>query len=318
MVKYLYNSSEIRTQIEKIFLSPAKEKWAIVGFVGYGGLDQLPKGVTGLQVICWPKAGATHPDGVRRLLEADISVYFCENLHHKLYWAKDVGLIAGSANLSARALSGTAQHEFCVYCEDPKFDINSVLRGLKYKPVDEKSLHALDIAHVAAGVTSSGSDEDPTPTCSFEEASAQRFAKKWKLVIWCEYRKDNVHVKKEIEQAFGQSTWANDNDVDEGIFSQGDFVLQVHIDHVSELIKRANCKWLRVEHVMKQGRQSVIVQVKKMVDGAPPPFEIDNAFRSKFKELFNNSSDWGAIYDANHVVRKGFISKLRSMILSDA
>ncbi len=309
MVKYLYNSSEIRTQIKKIFLSTEKEKWAIVGFVGYGGLDQLPKGVTGLQVICWPKAGATHPDGVRRLLEADISVYFCENLHHKLYWAKDVGLIAGSANLSARALGGTAQHEFCVYCEDPKFDIKSVLRGLKYKPVDEKSLHALDIAHVAAGSSDMDLTKNTKSLPSFQDASKGKHPKKWKIVCWDTELEDDEPIRKAVSQETGQPDYTNFNEIDPGMFEIGDFVLQVGVDENGEIMRSDRGKWLRIELLMKHGGKNYGVQIKKMADGVAPPFRIDSEFQKKFKATFNNST-WPKILDKRAFVSSEFIKLL--------
>ncbi len=312
-MKYLFKPNEIRKCMNELF-SVANEKWALVGFVGYGALDQLPKDVVGLNVICWPKAGATHPDGVRRLLKGGVTVYFCENLHHKLYWTKDVGLIVGSANLSARALRGSVQHEFCVYCDDPKFDIKPVLSELKYSKVREEALHKLDLAHAAEMGKSPDLDEPLSVSTSFLQASSEKFPKKWKIAVWNEEREPsgNEAIKNVLEKEFGQRKFLNNNDVDNNVFEIGDFVLQVRIGTESEKIKTANCKWLRVEFVMKRGRNSIIVQLKKMADGVAPPFVIDKDFKAKFKAAFNDD-EFDKIVDAKAAVRKKFIAKLRNL-----
>lgn len=309
-MKYLFTHKEIREAIHEVFSSDG-EKWAIVGFVGYSALDQLPKGINNLSVICWPKAGATSPDGVRRLLKAGIKVYFCDQLHSKIYWSKDLGFVTGSANLSRNALGNSNQHEFAVHLSDNTLEINKILASLKYAAVNEHSLHKLDIAHVAALVRDPDCDKTTEDQIGFVEACQFPVPMKWKLVTWHGHREDNSHIKNAVYDGYGKSRWIEDNDVDDGLFEIGDFVLQVKVDE-NGLIERANCKWLRVEMVVKQSRKSpAIVQIEPLENGAMPPFSIDDGeFKKKFKSLFNSTTDWEDIIDKKSFVQKKFIRRL--------
>lgn len=287
------------------------EKWAIVGFVGYGALDQLPDQVAGLNVVCWPKAGATNPDGVRRLLSAGVHVYFCNRLHTKLYWAKDRGVIVGSANLSQNALSNSGQHEFAVYLEDKSFDVASVLARLSYNKVTESSLGALDQAYVAAKYKDPDSDEASRKPLSFLDSRNVPFPKKWKLAIWSVRRTDNEPIKEEVFAETGASRWVNDNDVEANQFEVGDFVLQVHVGG-GELVNRANGKWLRVELVTKSKSAPAIVQLTQIADGPPPPFEIDPQFIRGFRALYNEC-EWDEIIDEKATVKEEFILRIQAL-----
>lgn len=309
-MKYLLTHQEIRKAIHKVFSSDG-DKWAVVGFVGYNALDQLPTGIKNLSVICWPKPGATSPDGIRRLINAGINVCFCDQLHSKIYWSSDSGLVIGSANLSENALGNSNQHEFAVYLSGNNFDISKVLSQLTYKPVDEQSLHALDVAHVASEARDPDCDRPIEQQLSFVDAHRLPSPKMWKLVTWGYKRKDNLYIKNAVIKNYGKNRWINNNDVKAGVFEKGDFVLQVHVDFDdNELIKRANSKWLRVDMLVTQSKMSsAIVQVEPLKDGATPPFMNDGKFNKIFKEICNNSS-WEEIIDENSFVREQFIQQL--------
>lgn len=307
-MKYLYESNSIRESINELFAN-SNEKWAVVGFVGYGALDQLPTGVVRLSVICWPKAGGTHPEGIRRLMKAGIKVYFCNNLHHKLYWSKGVGLIAGSANLSARALGDTGQHEFCVFCDDPKFDIASVLSGLVYSPVTKRTLDALQTAHDAMGLQGSDLDESQLHSRTFLQASKEELIRKWKVVCWDEPLEDESALRLAVEELTGQAKFANYNGIEEGVFERGDFVLQVHVDEDGAIVKGNFCNWLYVSVVINEQTEPYIVQLKKLREYPAPPFQIDSTFKKSFREVFT-ATDWGKVCTKTAVVRKSFIASL--------
>jgi len=309
---YLRNSREIKTQLSSLF-SKAGNKWAVVGFVGYNALDHLPSNVSDLSVVCWPKAGGTNPDGVRRLIDHGISVYFCDRLHHKIYWRQDAGLIVGSANLSENALGDAGLHEFGVYCNDKEFDINQVLDSLSYAKVTPEALAKLDVEHAAqARQKNKSSDNTSRAYSTFLEAIKTTHPKKWKLVIWSELRKSNDHIRAEVESHFNTRNWVNDNDVDSGSFQIGDFVLQIKTND-DGIIERANGRWLLVDHIVEKRGTRAVVQVNKLDNRTPPPFVIDAMFKKHLKEAFNATEDWGEIHDNDYVVRSSFVRAISDL-----
>jgi len=311
---YLRTPAEIKSELAKLFIEPG-EKWAIVAFVGYSALDQLPKPIGDLSVVCWPKAGATHPDGVRRLLAAGVRVFFCADLHSKIFWRRNCGLIVGSANLSNNALGKTNQHEFAVYVADNSFEIQSVLKHLSYAEVTQASLHNLDMAHVAAATRDLDSDEGQKQrTLSFSQSRAVPIPKKWKFISSSEERVDSATIREAVIEHCGKKKWANDNDAGDGIYQPGDFVFQIHLDDEDDgPIKRANGKWLRVDFIAKQGNSPVLVQVHPLQNGPNPPFEIDATFKRAFKQVFNEST-WEEVMDDAGFVQDKFIRRLELAI----
>lgn len=316
-MNYLSSSQDIKSRLHQVFAGPG-QKWAVVAFVGYGALDQLPEGIENLSIICWPKPGATHPDGIRRLLKVGVRVYFCNNLHTKLYWAEGGGVIIGSANLSRNALANSGQHEFAVFIEDISFDIDTVLAALSYREVTDESLAALDTAYVAASQKDPDSDGVPDlgkknrPPLSFLESRSEALPRKWKLIVWSELRDTNEFIKQAVIAKTGRSQWTNDNDVESDHYEVGDFVLQVRVGG-DELIYRANCRWLRADLITNiRGVPPAIVQLTSLENGPPPPFEIDSQFSKGFKSLYNGSTG-DEIIDNKMVVKTEFIQKIQAL-----
>ena len=311
MMHYLFNSGEIRNQLAKLFSENGK-KWAVVGFVGYNALDHLPSHVSELSVVCWPKAGGTNPDGVRRLIDHGISVYFCDRLHQKSYWRQGAGLIVGSANLSENALGDAGLHEFGVYCDDKGFNIDQILKALNYAAVTPEALAKLDIEHaVQARKKDKSDDNDSRADLTFLEAIKTKHLKKWKLVTWSELRKSNDHIRAEVETHFNTSNWVNDNDVDSSSFQVGEFVLQVKTND-DGIVERANGRWLFVDHIVGKRGPRAVVQVNKLDNRTPPPFVIDSTFKKHLKEAFNTKS-WEEIYDKNYVVLPEFVRAISGL-----
>lgn len=307
---YLRSSNEIKRRLGDLF-SGAGQKWAIVGFVGYNALDHLPSGVSDLSVVCWPKAGGTNPDGVRRLIDRGVTVYFCDRLHQKIYWRKGGGLIIGSANLSDNALGEGGLHEFGVYCDDKDFDIDSVLSALNYKNVTQRALAKLDVQHAAQARKNRNALKDNfkvTPT--FLAATKSGLAKRFKLLHWIEYRIRNDHIKAAVESHSGASSWVSDNDIDSSKFRDGDFVLQIKTN--GDYIERANAQWLLVDCVVEKRGNRAVVQIEKLDGRTPPPFVIDATFKKFLKEAFNTTA-WGNVCNDDCVVTTEFIDKIRDL-----
>jgi hypothetical protein len=103
MMKPLVSASALRNAIRKVLQNPKEDRIIAVGFVGANPLEWLPS-PEGIELYCWPRAGATHPDGIDKLLAANVNVHFVDRLHTKIYWGRNTGTVIGSANLSHSAL----------------------------------------------------------------------------------------------------------------------------------------------------------------------------------------------------------------------
>lgn len=315
-VEYLTSSEEIRNCIHRIFDRPGK-KWAIVAFVGRRAIDQLPKDVDDLNIICWPCPGATNPEGIRELMGAGIKVYLCEKLHSKVYWSEGAGVIIGSANLSWNALGGdSGQHECAVFVEDASFPIESLLSTIKYTEVTSEKLLEMDREYVAAPIRPPDSDDRGATTPTFLASRGVASPKAFKLAYWYWRRspEETKAIRASLRTRFGDSHWANDHDVERGQFGVGDFVLQIRVKPDDDCIARRNCKWLRIDAILSERRRTIAIQLKPLSDGPPPPFEIDDQFRRYLKKVFNDS-DWDQILvsEKDPTVKKEFIDRIAAL-----
>ena len=103
LMKPLLTSSDIRNAIRAVLADPDDHRIIAVGFVGAQPLEWLPS-PKGIELYCWPRAGATQPGGIDKLLAAGVRVHFVDRLHTKIYWGHNTGAVIGSANLSHNAL----------------------------------------------------------------------------------------------------------------------------------------------------------------------------------------------------------------------
>ena len=317
-MQYLEKSNAINQKLTELFSGEGK-KWAVVAFVGPSAINYLPKDVTNLSVVCWPKAGGTDPDGIRKLIKKGIDVYFCNHLHHKIYWKENAGLIIGSANLSNNGLGDNAQHEFGVYSDDKNFDITEVLSELRYLKVTDDMLEKLDKERDQWRLNNPKEIEDSNsrfkvPT--FPESSNMPFPRKFKIITWCEKRnkEECAEIKSSVESEFGSRKYKNDNDVEINTFDVGELVLQVKTDYSEKIIK-ANPKWFRVEFKINKGKKkAILVQRSKSIDDSLIPFEIDSKFIEQLKiewsKIKGKTEEWEEVYDENQVVNPKFLQKI--------
>ena len=84
MAKILYTQSDVYHAITKLFQAPTVRRVAISAFVGKGAESYLPN-PQGITLVCWPKAGATNPHALRKLMKSGIEVQFTDRLHMKVY-----------------------------------------------------------------------------------------------------------------------------------------------------------------------------------------------------------------------------------------
>ncbi len=146
MPKILYTSTAVRNKIIELFESSQSRRVVITAFVGDGVQTYIPN-PRGVDIICWPKAGGTNPDSIRRLIETGARVYFSNSLHMKVYWTKDKGAVITSANLSQNALGSGNLKEMGIWLEPGKIDIDRIVNSLNYWKVSKDDLFQLDHAH---------------------------------------------------------------------------------------------------------------------------------------------------------------------------
>ena len=146
MKKLLYTSGDVRKSVIELFDDSTRHRVAVTAFVGSGAEAYLPN-PKGLQLYCWPKAGGTDPDVLRKLIKRGAEVFFVDGLHMKVYWSEDKGAVVTSANLSTNALGSGNLKEIGVFLEPKEIDIDRIIQSLKIRSVSSKELKKLDLHH---------------------------------------------------------------------------------------------------------------------------------------------------------------------------
>lgn len=111
--RFLLDQTAIGEAVASMMALPG-ERIIATGFVGGTPLAMLPADLTGVDILCWDKPGATQPQGVEALITAGARVWFLTGLHAKIYWHEQGGVIMGSSNLSNPGLCDGSQIEACV------------------------------------------------------------------------------------------------------------------------------------------------------------------------------------------------------------
>ena len=141
-MEILYTTSAIRNAIRELFSDPKRRRVAIVAFVGADAEAFLPY-PQGLELVCWPKAGATDADVISRLIQRGASVKFSDSLHMKVYWAAGKGAIITSANLSDSALGSERLKELGIKVPAKSVDIDRLLLQADSRAVKKSELSKL-------------------------------------------------------------------------------------------------------------------------------------------------------------------------------
>jgi len=127
--KILYTSADVRKAIIELFESSKGRRVAITAFVGSGSEAYLRK-PEGIELVCWPKAGGTNPDALRKLIKLGVKVSFAKSLHMKIYWTADKGAVITSANLSKNALGAGNLMEIGIFVPSKSVDIDRILKQI--------------------------------------------------------------------------------------------------------------------------------------------------------------------------------------------
>lgn len=316
-MRLLRNAAEITSTLQTLF-SHDVPKLALVAFVGKDGPGFLPPDVTDLEVICWPKAGGTHPEGVNALL-AQHRVRFCDRLHSKVYWAQGRGMIVGSANLSRNALGAGGLDEYAVLLEEGLPTREELLAPIqqRLREVDAAAMEALRIEHrkywQRNADTTDAASTATASRCRFADYLAQPMPARWKIATYEEAlppEEVKARIEAPLNELTGSGEFHNYNEVAAGTVAEGDFLLQVKTSKDGRrFLRRPKVDWLYVDKVIN----GIAVQLTPRHPS--PPFDPDDAFRDAFCTV-GNAREWEQIRDADHVVTDAFMRAVREAMSS--
>ncbi len=292
MGQVLYSTSSIRNRIIDVLSDVNDQRIVITAFVGIGAEDYIQK-PQGLTLICWPKAGGTNPNVIRKLINAGVKVKFCNSLHMKLYWSKKNGAVLTSANLTKNALGSGNLKEIGIYLASEEIDIVKILNRIKTRNVTKNEMFKLDLEHeqfYAKNII-----KDKSEITNYKEWYKSPHRNNWKI-CYCEGSTDFAKSAKEYSKnIFGKST--PDYCVSHtgnNIFKKGDWVILFKINKNN---KPYEFQWMYVDFVVKVSRDDEVydeenpyqyVQVWSISRYERPPFTNDKKFMIALGKVINN------------------------------
>lgn len=140
-MKILHTAPAIRSHIRDALSGAGDDRHAFVAFVGPNPM-KFVRHLEGLNVYCWPLAGATSPAGVALLRKGGAKVTFVEGLHAKVYHSGR-GTVIGSANLSSNALQGKLL-ETAIWLPPGAFSWKSQMAQVRKRTVYEADTPAFE------------------------------------------------------------------------------------------------------------------------------------------------------------------------------
>lgn len=305
MATALYTTEDYLAALSLIMGDESRKRIAVVAFVGADAADLLPC-PQGCSVICWPLPGSTNPDGIRSLIKARATVHFCDRLHAKVFWCEGVGAILGSANLSRNALGDGALVEAGVWLSESEFDIERVLTRLNLRAPTHSEMAELDLAHRRFERLNSPTTKRPRKILknrSFLDWCELPMRPQWKLAPYYGYSSTDVSEEAiaTAERDFrATSVWGCVQTEPNDIHSD-DWVLCVRCSDSTELMGRSKPSWQYADFVSSESGDEGYDEVCQVHTPShyptPPPFDIDKAFVTAFRSVFNES-EWDKIYEA--------------------
>lgn len=124
----LDNSRKIQEKIRCMFDNETGRRVIVVAYVGADAIEYLPN-PEGIELYCSTVIPGTNPAALRILKDEGIALRAVDNLHSKIYWTENEGVVIASANLSNNGLSGSGNHEVGVFLESQEFDVQKYLDG---------------------------------------------------------------------------------------------------------------------------------------------------------------------------------------------
>lgn len=286
-MKTLLRSSDTRAEIIKLFSQSTTRRVAIVAFVGDGAEAYLPS-PKGLHLICWPKAGGTNPNELRRLIKRGAEISFVDSLHMKLYWSASRGSIITSANLSTNALGIGNLKEIGVLLPKGAIDIDRLIESIKPRAATTVELRKLDRLHKLYVIKNrEESRRGRSKEQSFGEWYESAHRPDWRMAWWEEYltgASGSAKVISKREYGKLEPHWAQECRRRE--FRDGDWTLSFRLNRRGATA----ATWMFVDYVVNlsasEKRHSSYpceaVQVWPPNRYPERPFQIDSRFRTAF------------------------------------
>jgi hypothetical protein len=286
-MKALLRSSEIRAEIIKLFSSKNTRRVAVVAFVGDGAEAYLPN-PKGLELICWPRAGGTNPNALRRLMKRGANISFVDALHMKLYWSASDGAIVTSANLSTNALGAGNLKEIGVVLPTGSIDIDSLISRLNPRPVSSAELRELDRLHNLYVIKNKNDFRRARPKeLTYAEWYESTHRVEWRLSWWdTSFVSASKSAKEITRRDYGKAEphWAQECKRRE--FAEGDWTLSFRLSPKGA----TGIAWMFVDYVVnlspvekkRFGYPCEAVQVWPPNRYPERPFRIDSRFRTAF------------------------------------
>ncbi len=285
--KVLKTSESIRKEIIKLMSSGSQRRIAITAFVGSGARAYIPK-PKGVEIICWPKAGGTNPNELRRLKQMGAEISFVDSLHMKLYLAKGQGALITSANLSTNALGSGNLKEFGVLIPDKAIDIDELIAFMKPRRFNKMDIERLEMEHRSIPPQLRANEKN-VDRMEFSEWLTLPEPARWKLG-WYEKYGAVAKSAKEVTQinhnVRGPADFLACGKRD---YKKSDWVLTFRLKNKGG----AAAQWMYIDYIVKVGRNDrrafdsaypyQAIQVWPSIKYTPPPFTIDKEFRSAFR-----------------------------------
>lgn len=287
--RVLYSSSEIHACIKRLFSNPHANdrRVALVAYVGKHAQSYLAH-PEGLEVVCNPSAGGTHPDAVRNLMKHHAQVRFSDALHMKVYWSRQRGCVVTSANASANALGVAGLKEAGVLLPPGAVDIQKLLKYARPRKITPRELWKLDsktrvfTKHIRFPRVSE-------PVQDYLQWFKSPHRSHWKLG-WTDHEVSGTAkaVKAETAAEYARKQSAGWVATGKNRVKQSDFLLTFHFTEKGI----RDLDWLYVDFIVKVSPKEAkfydrdwpfhAVQVHQDSKCPPPPFKITREFRSAF------------------------------------
>jgi len=283
----LYTSSEVRRAIIDLFYRSKGRRVAIAGFVGDGAESYLPR-PKGIELVCWPKAGGTNPNSLRRLVKKGVVVRFADNLHMKVYWAEGQGAVITSANLSTNALGAGDLKELGVKLGRGQVNIQRVLGSLRSRPMGDAELRTLDRQHALLMARQGGRTEKKN-AISFADWYVSSARQKWKLWSWAETVSQSKFSKDFVKSQYSVPAPHWTYACPPNAFVRSDWILTCRI--TGKRISRV--QWMFADFVVRVPKSDPtydkewlceIIQVWPLGRYAAPPFRLGREFVTGFRK----------------------------------
>jgi hypothetical protein len=284
-MKILASSTSIRRAVSNLLAPGRTRRVAITAFIGEGARTFIrsPKGV---EIICWPKAGGTNPDELRKLKQAGARIRFADRLHMKLYWAGGRGAIVTSANLSKNALGAGDLKEFGVLLSADSVPIDDVIESLKSRRFNIRDMQSLEHEHRKLKAR----QRRRFDRVSYLEWSELPARPEWKLGWWDRVGAISKTAKGIAKNDFNVRSPEDFVSCRKGDYRKSDWVLAFRLTDKGA----SSPNWIYVDFCSRVGRGEKeaydaaypyqAVQVSTSRYYPLPPFAITRSFRAALRE----------------------------------